>query len=43
MIQKLEHVGFRGMIANWFNSYLSDRRMNVDIDGSHSRTRTILI
>ena len=43
MIQKLEHVGFRGVIANWFDSYLSDRRMYVDINGSHSRTRTINI
>ena len=40
MIQKLEHVGLRGVIANWFDSYLSDRRMYVDIRRWISLTNT---
>ena len=29
MLEKLELLGFRGIVKDWFESYLSDRRMYV--------------
>ena len=31
MLGKLERMGFRGVINDWFESYLSDRRMMTQI------------
>ena len=30
-IKKLERLGFRGVVANWFRSYLTDRKMFVNV------------
>ena len=38
IINKLEKLGFRGNIRNWFESYLTDRGMFVDVCGVNSRT-----
>jgi len=36
LIRKLEHVGIRGVANDWFNSYVSDRKQFVDVDGVRS-------
>ena len=35
MLGKLELIGFRGIVRDWYESYLSDRRMYVDVNGSN--------
>jgi hypothetical protein len=36
LLQKLEHYGFRGVINQWFRSYLTDRSQKVVINGIES-------
>jgi len=36
LVDKLYHVGIRGGVLNWFNSYLSDRRQYVSINNCNS-------
>jgi len=36
LIDKLDHLGVRGLPLEWFKSYLCDRRQCVDINGSRS-------
>ena len=43
MLNKLERLGFRGAINSWFDSYLSDRQMFVQINDSKSDIKTINI
>ena len=43
MLGKLELLGFRGIVRDWFESYLSDRRMYVDVNGSNSQIKTVNI
>ena len=43
MIEKMRRLGFRGVVADWFDSYLSDRKLYVDVDGNYSATRTLNI
>ena len=43
MLSKLELLGFRGIERDWFESYLSDRRMYVDVNGSNSQIKTVNI
>ena len=38
LLQKLEHYGFRGVINDWFRSYLTDRSQKVVINGFESRS-----
>ena len=33
---KLDHYGIRGNTLNWINSFLSDRKQAVSVNGSHS-------
>ena len=41
LLKKLEHYGFRGVINNWFCSYLTNRKQKVVINGFESNTNTI--
>ena len=36
LLQKLDHYGFRGVINQWFRSYLTDRSQKVVINGFES-------
>ena len=37
MIKKLEHYGFRGLVKQWFISYLSERRQTVTLNSVMSK------
>ena len=41
LIRKMKIYGIRGIVANWFESYLSNRRQCVKIDNSKSALRDI--
>ena len=43
MLDKLDRLGFRGIIRDLFDSYLSDRRMDVEVNGCKSETKTLNI
>ena len=43
LLGKLNRMGFRGKTEEWFRSYLSDRKMYVNLNNSNSRTATINI
>ena len=43
MLEKLDRLGFRGIIRDLFDSYLSDRRMYVEVNGCVSETKTLNI
>ena len=43
MVKKLRKLGFRGVVADWFESYMTDRRMIVDIAGKISEAKTVNI
>lgn len=43
MVRKLERVGFRGAVRDWFHDYLSNRGMFVDCNGFKSSTKTLNI
>ncbi len=36
LLKKLEHYGIRGTTLDWFESYLSDRKQCVSVNGSMS-------
>ena len=38
LLQKLEHVGVRGVVGTWFESYLSGRQQYVSIGDAMSST-----
>ena len=40
LLRKLDRLGFRGNILNFFDSYLSDRQMYVSINGHDSTIKT---
>ena len=42
LLKKLEHYGFRGVVNNWFRSYLTDRRQKVVINGFESESSILL-
>ena len=42
MIRKLERLGFRGVVTNWFRSYLTDRKI-VNVGNIRSESRTVNI
>ena len=41
LLKKLENYGFRGVINDWFRSYLSDRKQKVVINGFESKRKTM--
>ena len=41
LIDKLRHLGIRGIALQWFQSYLGDRLQYVSIDGIHSQCRRV--
>ena len=43
MLSKLDRLGFRGNVNKFFESYLSNRKMYVCVNGNNSRTATINI
>ena len=43
MLDKLDRLGFRGIIRDLFDSYLSDRSMYVEVNGCKSETKTLNI
>ena len=40
MLRKLDKYGFRNVVNDFLNSYLSDRKMYVSLNGSDSTIRT---
>ena len=43
MLLKLDRLGFRGAVNDFLNSYLTNRRMYVNVNGIDSTTKTINI
>ena len=41
LLKKLDHYGFRGIINNWFRSYLTDRKQKVVINGFESESKAL--
>ena len=37
MLKKLEYYGVRGVVLNWFCSYLKDRKQYVSVNGHTSK------
>ena len=43
LVRKLDRMGFRGLTGEWFKSYLTDRRIYVNLNECNSRTATLNI
>ena len=41
LLKKMEHYGFRGIINQWFKSYLSERKQYVYINSNNSDLKKI--
>ena len=42
LLRKLEHYGIRGVALHWFNSYLSNRKQCVTLNGATSSIQNII-
>lgn len=38
LLHKLNHIGIRGTLLNWFRSYLENRSMHVKVENSFSKS-----
>ena len=38
LLKKLDHYGFRGIVLDWFRSYLTGRKQKVVINGFESKS-----
>ena len=43
MVKKLDRLGFKGQVNDYFRSYLTDRQINVVLDGQESVLKTVNI
>ena len=43
LLRKLNHYGIRGLVLDWFKSYLSNRKQFVTIQGCNSKHETISV
>lgn len=43
LLDKMHNMGFRGVILNWFKSYLRDRVVYVDVNGNFSERKSMNI
>ena len=43
LLRKLERIGFRGIVLDWFRSYLTDRRIDVCVGGVKSGGKKVNI
>ena len=41
LLKKLDHYGFRGVINDWFRSYLTGRKQKVVINGFESESKIL--
>ena len=41
LLKKLDHYGARGTLNKWFESYLTDRKQSVSINGFNSNISAI--
>ena len=41
LVRKMEHYGIRGVSRDWFNSYLSNRKQYVNLNGEPSQLENI--
>ena len=41
LLKKLDHYGFRGVVLDWFRSYLTGRTQKVVINGFESKSKTL--
>ena len=41
MVKKLKSLGFRGVVADWLEGYMTDRRLIIDIAGVRSEAKTV--
>ena len=42
LLNKLEYCGFRGVVKDWFENYLNDRKQYVHYNDTKSELRTII-
>jgi len=42
LISKLKHYGIRGIVNDWFRSYLTDRKQFVSINGYNSTNKSVV-
>ena len=42
LLRKLSHYGIRGTLLKWFSSYLSSRKLAVEVNGNLSKFELIL-
>ena len=41
LLQKLDYYGVRGVVENWFESYLNNQKQFVTLNGSNSSLKPV--